>query len=458
MVRMGWRKALTIILMGTTLPILQAHAFKPQAAAIVVDAANGRVIHADAADAITYPASLTKMMTLLLMFEAMDDKHINFNTLMRTSSRAANQAPSKLGLKVGEHINVYDAMLALIIKSANDVAVVVAEYLGGSESAFAQLMTAKAQELGMKHTTFFNASGLPNKLQRTTARDMAKLGLALYKKYPHYYKYFKTSSFHYKGQVIKGHNKLLKKYPGCDGMKTGFINASGFNLVSSAKRYGRRYIVAVLGGETSKARDNRSIELLNLAFDDHSAPNFHGQTQKPVFAELQNETKSALAMESNNQSMDQLVQQVHHSTNVKTVVPQQSLQNFATHQNVDQPHSKNIQGKQQVSTGVSPLITHAAYLPRSESTWSVQVGSYTNSKIAERKATQRINQLRLPFSPKVNIAAIQKSRKKTQYRVRLAGFTQKQANSTCTKLQNQGKACVVVRPHRNNKIYTAMNS
>ena len=231
-------------------------------AAIVVDANSGKVLYADQADAKRHPASLTKMMTLYMLFEAIDSGRANLKTPIGMSRHCAGQAPSKLGLKPGQTIKASDAILALVTKSANDVACAIGEHVSGTEKAFAGDMTNRARRLGMKKTVFRNASGLPDKAQVTTARDMAILGLALQENFPGYFKYFSTKSFKWNGRSYKNHNRLLGRVKGVNGIKTGYTRASGFNLVCSAKR-GRNEIVAVvLGGDTGKERDARMTGLV----------------------------------------------------------------------------------------------------------------------------------------------------------------------------------------------------
>jgi D-alanyl-D-alanine carboxypeptidase len=233
-------------------------------AAIVVDANTGRVLFEKNSRDARYPASLTKMMTLYLLFEALDAGHVSLDTQIPVSAYAAKRPPSKIGFKPGQSIDVRSAILALAVRSANDVAAAVGEYLGGSEERFAAMMTAKARALGMQSTTFRNASGLPDEGQRTTAHDMAILGMALRRHFPHHYHYFSNREFTYAGKVIRGHNNLLGKVVGADGLKTGYIRASGFNLVTSVGRGGRRIVAVVMGGETAKSRDAHMEELIEL--------------------------------------------------------------------------------------------------------------------------------------------------------------------------------------------------
>jgi D-alanyl-D-alanine carboxypeptidase len=226
-------------------------------AAIVVDANTGQVLFSRNADLPRYPASLTKMMTLYLVFEDLERGKISLRSRLTVSANAANQAPSKLGLTPGSTIRVEDAILAMVTKSANDVAMVVAENLAASAEAFAQRMTATARSLGMNSTTFRNPHGLPDAGQVTTARDMATLGRALQDRFPQYYGYFATPEFEWAGVTYRNHNNLLGEVEGVDGIKTGYTSASGYNLVTSVKRDGRYLVAVVMGGNTSTSRARR---------------------------------------------------------------------------------------------------------------------------------------------------------------------------------------------------------
>ena len=215
------------------------------------------------ADAITYPASLTKMMTLYLTFEALNSGRLRLDQYLPVSSEAASKSPTKLHLVPGDSVQVHDLILGIVTKSANDAAAVLAEGLAGSEPAFADRMTAKARQLGMTNTVYRNASGLPDPEQRTTARDVAQLALALYHDFPREYRYFATRQFFFRGRVILTHNHLLDWYDGADGIKTGYIGASGFNLAASAVRNGHRLIGVVMGGASAGSRDREMAALLD---------------------------------------------------------------------------------------------------------------------------------------------------------------------------------------------------
>ena len=248
----------------------------PKYAAIVIDANNGSTLFARHADKRRYPASLTKMMTLYILFEELEAGRLSLDSKITISKNAARQPASKIGFKSGESIRTKDAILALVVKSANDVATAVAEHISGSEQNFARRMTKTARRIGLRATQFRNASGLPNRQQHTTARDMATLGQRVRIDFPQYYSYFSHSHFTFRGRRYRGHNRLVRNYKGADGIKTGYIRASGFNLVSSAERDGRRVIAVVMGGRTAKRRDNHSVALLNRYLPKASRePQFH---------------------------------------------------------------------------------------------------------------------------------------------------------------------------------------
>ena len=239
-----------------------ADTYDPPYSSIVVDGNSGAVLEAVNPDASRHPASLTKVMTLYLLFERLDAGRIKLDTPLPVSEHASAQDPTKLGLKPGQTISVENAIKGIVTRSANDAAVVIAEYLGGSEGSFAKLMTRKAHALGMAHTTYINASGLPDDDQVTTARDQALLGRAIQDRFPRYYKYFSTQAFEFRGETIRGHDHLLSEVDGVDGIKTGFTRASGFNLLTSLHRNGRYLVAAVMGGPSASERDARMRELI----------------------------------------------------------------------------------------------------------------------------------------------------------------------------------------------------
>ncbi len=259
-------------------------------AAIVVDANSGRAIYALNENQPRHPASVTKVMTLYLLFEQLEKGRLRLDSPLMISQRAAAQAPSKLGLRPGETIAVENAIKAVVTKSANDIAVAIAENIGGDEDSFAEMMTSKAHALGMHGTHFANASGLPNAAQITTAHDLAVLGRAIQDRFPTYYRYFSTHSFAYLGAVHRNHNHLLGRVEGMDGIKTGYTAASGFNLLTSVRRDGHHIVAVVLGGATAGARDR----LMENLIEDHIAEGSTTRTARAITEEAPAERVAAV--------------------------------------------------------------------------------------------------------------------------------------------------------------------
>jgi D-alanyl-D-alanine carboxypeptidase len=262
-------------------PVYRAPAYGPPFSAMVVDANSGRTLYASAENDLRHPASITKVMTLYLLFEQLDKGRLTLETPIAMSERAASQAPSKLGLEPGESLSVDSAIKAIVTRSANDVAVAVAEKVGGDEDTFAQMMTRKAHELGMSRTNYRNASGLPDDAQVTTAHDLTILARAIQERFPRYFHYFSTHSFEFAGETIANHNHLLGRVDGVDGIKTGYTRASGFNLMTSMHRGGRSLVAVVMGGASAGARDRIMEQLLYQHFAEASA----GGHPAPMVAE-----------------------------------------------------------------------------------------------------------------------------------------------------------------------------
>jgi D-alanyl-D-alanine carboxypeptidase len=260
--------------------VIHGPEYRPPYAAIVVDDNSGQVLHEFSADDPRHPASLTKIMTLYLLFEQLDAGKLKLETPLPISTQAAIQRPTKLGLKANQTIKVEDAIKGLVTKSANDAAVVVSEAIGGSEEEFAKLMTRKARALGMTNTSYVNASGLPAEEQITTARDQAILGRAIQARFPGHYRYFSTPSFRYRGIDMRNHNNLLGQVKGVDGIKTGYTEASGYNLVSSVRRNEKHIVAVVLGGTSNATRDTRMRQLIEEYISQASA-----QRTAPMTAE-----------------------------------------------------------------------------------------------------------------------------------------------------------------------------
>lgn len=266
----SWRQGLLALLVGVAGCFTSvAHAGY---AAIVINETDGQVITAVNADEPNHPASLAKMMTMYLAFQAIQNGTLKMDQELPVSSWAAAKAPTKLDLRNGQTITVEDCVLGMITKSANDAATVVAEGLGGSEAHFVEMMNAQALLLGMSNTHFANASGLPDPEDSTTARDMSKLAMALYHDFPQFAHLFSTKDFMFRGHLVRGHNNLMDKYPGMDGLKTGFTNASGFNLASTAVKDGRRLFSVVMGGRTAGTRDRLMARLLDDGFENQETP------------------------------------------------------------------------------------------------------------------------------------------------------------------------------------------
>ncbi len=296
-----YRAAVLTFAAGSGAVMVAPSAQAEKYAALVMDADTNEILHSRYAEDARYPASLTKVMTLYLLFDAINAGDISLNDKMTVSRNAAAQPPSNLRLTAGSKIKVEDAILALVTKSANDVAVVIAEHLGGTERKFAVKMTEKARDLGLENTTFKNASGLPNTQQISTAYDLALLADALLEQHGQYYHYFETKKFSHGRMVYKSHNDLVGRVDGVDGIKTGYTRASGFNLMTSAERDGHRVIAVVLGGATAKSRNEHVEALVEAAFDtlngpaDPSRPQLRGTSA--VFADVQTPTNPNAAAE-----------------------------------------------------------------------------------------------------------------------------------------------------------------
>ena len=290
--------------------------YNPAFASIIVDANSGATLTATNADGLRFPASLTKIMTLYLLFERLDAGKVSLNTEMPVSAHAASQAPTKLGLRPGQTIRVEDAIKGLVTRSANDAAVVIAEFLGGDEDDFAKMMTRKARALGMTRTVYRNASGLPNNDQVTTARDQSTLGRAIQDRFPRYYRYFATASFNFRGRNIRNHNHLLGKVEGVDGIKTGYTRASGFNLVTNLRRGNRHLVGVVMGGRSYSSRDAIMRNLLAENLDKAS-----GRRTVAAIAERSSSDANAAVAEEAAQSRPAAPVQVQGAIQVAADTP-----------------------------------------------------------------------------------------------------------------------------------------
>jgi D-alanyl-D-alanine carboxypeptidase len=393
----------------------------------VIDADSGAVLHAVDADEQTYPASLTKMMTLYMTFEALQQRRIQLEHRLSVSEFAASMSPSKLNLKPGSSIRLEEAILGVVTKSANDAAVVIAEALGGSEENFAAMMTQKARRLGMSRTYFENASGLPNTNQVTTARDMALLGRALIYDFPQYYPYFSTRSFVYAGHVQANHNHLLANYDGADGIKTGFIRASGFNLVASAKRDGRRLIGVVFGGQSQPWRDGQMKRLLDQGFARTVDETQVANITDPVLNDTVAPQTKLVRLQ-----LDNLVTQSDASP--KPVLGADKVKPVSTAALTITPPPKKG-----AKDGAVPAAGASA-----SGAWLVQVGAFRGQAQATAASKAAIKAAHLNQG-QVNISPLQNGRN-TLYRARVTGLGEAQARDACKALERERMACVVVAP------------
>ncbi|MFA4995473.1 MAG: D-alanyl-D-alanine carboxypeptidase family protein [Bdellovibrionales bacterium] len=388
---------------------------------IVIDSETGQIIHEEDSDSLRHPASLTKMMTLYLTFQALDSGRLDLDRYLRVSSDAAYQAPSKLGLRVGQRIRVEDAILGLVTESANDAAVVLAEGLAGSESAFADMMTRQAHALGMTRTRFRNASGLPDPYQITTARDMAVLGAALINHYPEYYPYFSREGFRYAGGYHRNHNRLMDRYDGMDGIKTGYIRASGFNLVSSVKRGGTRLVAVVFGGRSATRRDNQMARLLDQSFAD-----IRNDSRLQRIASAKGEGDSDDNVNNDNEDVELPAKRVASSAS-KGV------------QKADYKPSREKQKRAE--------RTVSSRTPAGGGTWGVQIGAYSNPEAGHQVLDTLVSSITgLSYTPKPQVQKVKAGGGAVMYRARLMALDQRSAEKICAYLNRNGKSCLTVEP------------
>ena len=462
-------------------------------AAYVVDTETGDVLYSINQHTRNYPASLTKIMTLYMTFEALDQGKVKLGDRIKVSKRAAGQPPSKLGLKRGSTIKLEHAILALVTKSANDAATALAEHLGGTEIKFARKMTKRAHKLGMTRTNFANASGLPNRAQLSTAHDMAVLGQRISEDFPHYYHYFSRKNFSYGGKKYKNHNGLLGQYKGTDGIKTGYIRASGFNLVASVEREGRRLIGVVFGGKTGKSRDRHMRKILDKSFAKaksgtrtkfaaiaRKAPVRENALrgdftqvattgQQPIIQPEIAQMVSALASSSNQQA---LLAAFKADPNLAALTPA-VLSAIAPAANMtlgDNPFPATRQSDLAV---LNKLLTSLSangdidpksvaqinalrfhqQAPRSPEVaaevkespnqgWKVQVGAFRTKAQATKAAqlaSRRLNDEQQPY-------IVEKSGR--LYKARLVGFGSKEAKKGCNQLKQKKLSCFVIAPKK----------
>ncbi len=386
-------------------------------ASIVIDADSGAVLHEANADTPNYPASLAKMMTLYMIFEALEDGDLRLDQKITVSRRAARQPSSKLGLRRGDKISVNEIILSLVTKSANDAAAAIAEALGGSERNFAKMMTQRARALGMSNTTFRNASGLPHRRQRTTARDLATLARALRKDFPEYYDFFSTARFSYKGLTHRNHNKLLARYDAVDGIKTGYIHASGFNLAASVKRDGRRLIGIVMGGRSPRSRDRHMIDLLERAFTQIT----NGNDLFP---------QRAAAKRAKRWRATRWIRW-RRKTPINVTPPLKPAMETAT---------------AKTATATKVAAAKAPAMAKPKNSWAIQVGVFTRFAPAHLAVTRAAGRaFRLLRKARVTIIPV-KQDGAIRYQARLTGLSEQRARHACKVLAGKKIDCFAVSP------------
>jgi D-alanyl-D-alanine carboxypeptidase len=454
-------------------------------AAIVYDANSGKTLFARNADARRYPASLTKIMTLYIVFEELDARRLSLGTSMRVSANAARQAPSKLGLKAGSTIKVEDAILALTTKSANDVAVAVAEHIGGSVPRFAERMTRTARALGMGGTTFRNPHGLPDSSQVTTARDMIVLARAVQDRFPEYYKYFSVRSFTYRGARYGNHNRLLGAVRGVDGIKTGYTRASGFNLVTNVERDGRHIIAVVMGGRTGASRNAHMRELIaeylpkasrndslpplvvatgvNAQVADARVPRARpgdaeeaavllgyaaaGPSHDVISAAMAEAGRSGeLAQgdfnDASDEAMDPIGVRIRTASAVAELAP-------PTRYEESDPLARltelaRIRAGEQDLVAAGPSQGDAAP-SASGSVWHVQIGAVPTEEAAQALIERARDSMGSALASRYPVTQEIEHRGETLYRARFAGFAGKEeARATCDQLKSKSFACLAM--------------
>ena len=415
---------------------------EPRYAAIVLDATSGEVLYEKRADSPRYPASITKIMTLYVAFEALATGKLKETDLITVSPRAAAQAPTKLGLRPGDTITVEDAMHAIAVKSANDMAVALSEKIAGTEERFAALMTLKAQELGMTHTHYVNANGLPDARQITSARDISTLCRAVLRDYPQYYSYFSQEQFTFRGQTMNNHNGLLGRMPGVDGFKTGFTNAAGFNLAASAVRDGKRLIAVELGGATGAERNANVENLLLTGFDVEAR---RGRGEQILVAQNYFEPPPIAGVtryqaEQGDAPADPIDVVLTSSTHgapvslVPTGVTQLSAAKPGLVQDYGAAHRAGF-------AGTAPPQPPAQ--ARERRNWTVQVGSFRSDRLATRQVDFIAGKFKALFDDREG--SVDHSGRR--YSAVFTGFTETEAKAACSAVASRDLPCDAYGQH-----------
>ena len=422
--RSAW-VALFVVIMSSTSAVFETASANPKYAAFVMHEGTGDVLFSRYPDSRRYPASLTKMMTLYVLFEDIEAGRTSLNDKIKVSSRAARQPASKLGIRSGSTIKVETAIEALVIKSANDVATAVAEHVSGTEVAFARRMTRTARDIGMRSTTFRNASGLPNSRQVTTARDMARLAQRLRQDFPQYHDYFVQQSFRWNGRTYSSHNKLLRNYAGSTGLKTGYTRASGYNLATTAERNGHPLIGVVLGGRSGATRDRHMRDILTRSYTaiDQRPSRIKTAWSRPPVPKGKPGGRAPVVFaraDSGLSSSEVSTEDLNYQVLAQSVAALE-FGSVVGEGDTDQPDPRD---------------------------WAVQVGAYRR----QDQAMARLGDLQPDFAEWIpgaeRLILPNTSRGRTLYRARFTGLTAGEADDACVKLRRAGEDCLALPPGR----------
>ena len=440
----------SLALVPSTPPLVAQSSDNLRYAAIVVDAESGEVLFARHADSRRYPASITKVMTLYLAFEALVEGRVKPDDVITVSPHAASQPPSKLGLAAGQTITLDDAMKATAVRSANDMAVAIAEHIGGSEARFTAQMTLKARELGMTQTRYVNANGLPDARQLTSARDLAILARAVMRDFPQYYRYFGLHDWVYQGREYRNTNGLLRSELGYDGMKTGYTNASGYNLAASAVRDGKRLITIVLGGRTTASRNAHVADLMNTGFEVERA-RANGQlirVAQSYFEErgfgVGSESGTPVQYASlGREEADTAVTYASLPSPAATPPPAPAPAETRTVAALLRADAAASDVTAALNGGPSaPARTTRSAPQRSDAGWMVQVGAFRDETVARDWLTEVQRRFRSQFANAER--TVQNA--SGWYRSRFTGMTEAAAQAACATLAERRVTCMVVRP------------
>lgn len=408
-------------------------------AQLLLDARTGEVLASENPDELNHPASLTKMMSVYMVFDAIRAGKISWDSPVPFSKHAASRPPTKLFVKAGDSITVREAVLAMIIRSANDASAAIGEKLGGTEENFAAMMTRKARQLGMMNTTFFNASGLPHPRQFTTARDMSTLGVALMRDFPEEYELFATRSFKFRGKTINGHNNLMYRYKGMDGIKTGYTNASGFNLVSAVEHNGRRVVGVVMGGRTAASRDRIMERLIDANIKKASTGSqllvSRSTGVQMDLARLGDE----IPVPASRQSALAAVQSMAGATGT------QAPDTVAAYAPAHPPSAELDATPQSRLAAVDQQQTASTVTPAGKNKWQVQIAAATSAQAAMELLSEAREKVGGPLNDLDTYTEMVTRNGVTFYRARFTGFdTKEDARMACDKLVRQRYDCVLM--------------